>query len=73
MSKEEAQIAINYASYLNMIANYDASLRYAFGESTFKNEQNKLLETNDTIQISLYCIWCNKTQYADVRNRSFAA
>lgn len=35
MTKEEATIALNYASYLTYLANYDPSTRYAFGVPTF--------------------------------------
>lgn len=35
MSKEDATIALNYASYLNYIANYNPSTRYAFGAPIF--------------------------------------
>ncbi len=73
MSKDEAQIALNYASYLNVIANYDASVRYAFGKTTFVAPQKDLMENDEIMQIGIYCVWCNKMQYADVRNRNFAA
>ena len=73
MSEEEAKVAINYASYLNVIANYDASVRYAFGKTTFVAPQKDLIENDEIMQIGLYCVWCKKMQYADVRNRNFAA
>ncbi len=73
MSEEEAKVAINYASYLNAIANYDASVRYAFGKTTFVAPQKDLIKNDEIIQIGLYCVWCKKMQYADVRNRNFAA
>lgn len=73
MSKNEAQIALNYASYLNKIAKYNASERYVFGGSMFEMKKPDLLiEHSDAMQVSLYCVWGGKTEFADVRNRSFA-
>lgn len=74
MSKDEAQIALSYASYLNRIARYDISERYAFGNKPVFEMKKKdlLVEHSDTVQVSLYCVWGGKTEYADVRNRSFA-
>ena len=75
MSKDEAQIALNYASYLNRIARYNVSERYAFGKRPVFEMKKKdlLIEHSDAVQVSLYCVWGGKTEYADVRNRSFAA
>lgn len=74
MSKAEAQIALDYAERLAVIANYDPSTRYVFGKPVFQEEEkNVLLQHSDAVQVSLYCVWSGKAEYADVRNRSFAA
>ena len=73
MSKAEAQIALDYAERLAVMANYDPSTRYVFGGPVFqKEEEDVLLQHSDAVQVSLYCIWSGKAEYADVRNRSFA-
>ena len=74
MSKAEAQIALEYSAELTRIAQYDPSTRYAFGKPVFETKKkDALIEYSEDVQVSLYCIWAGKTEYADVRNRSFAA
>lgn len=73
MTKAEAEIALAYADYLDMIAKYDASDRYAFGEIAFEMpEKGILMEHSEKINGDLYCFWRGRNEYGDVRNRNFA-
>ncbi|MBR0465348.1 hypothetical protein IJJ02_00970 [Candidatus Saccharibacteria bacterium] len=73
MTKREAEVALAYADYLNMVARYDASNRYAFGEVEFEMPEKSLLEEySEKINGDLYCFWRGRNEYGDVRNRNFA-
>ena len=72
MTKEEAETALAYAQYLNFIARYDASERYAFGEVFEAPEKGILFEHSEKLNSDLFCFWRKQTEYDDVRNRSFA-
>lgn len=71
MSKEEAQIALDYAAYLDMIAKYDASTRWAFGRFEINVKKDFLIEQDEEIKGSLYAVWSKRTEYRDERNRNF--
>lgn len=71
MSKEEAQIALNYASYLNMIAKYDASTRWVFGGFKINTKKDFLIEQDEEIKGNLYAVWSKRAEYRDERNRNF--
>lgn len=47
MSKKDAQLALNYANYLNVIAKYDASTRMAFGKVKLDIEEKIPIEIKD--------------------------
>lgn len=69
MTKAEAEIALAYADYLNMIASYDASDRYAFGMPLVTVEQ-PILETHSSeLGGNLYAWYQKETEYRDERNR----
>lgn len=73
MTKREAEVALAYANYLNVVARYDASNRYAFGEVEFEMPEKSLLEEHsEKINGDLYCFWRGRNEYGDVRNRNFA-
>lgn len=69
MTKAEAEVALAYADYLNVIANYDASDRYAFGMPLVTMEQ-PILETHSSeLGGNLYAWYQKETEYRDERNR----
>ena len=73
MTKRQAEKALAYADYLNMIARYDASDRYAFGKVEFeKPERGILVEHSEKINGDLYCFWRGRNEYGDLRDRNFA-
>lgn len=73
MTKEQAEIALAYADYLNEIAACDASDRYVFDGVTLKMpEKGVLVEHSEKINGDLYCFWRGRNEYGDVRNRNFA-
>lgn len=71
MSKEEARIALDYAAYLDMIAKYDASTRWAFGGFKINVKKDFLIERDEEIKGNLYAVWSKRTEYRDERNRNF--
>ena len=72
MTKEEAEVALNYASYLDFIAKYDASDRYAFGGFKIETEKSLFFEQDEKIKETLYGVWSKRSEYRDERNRSYA-
>ena len=72
MTKQEAETAIAYADYLNYLAKYDASSRFAFGEVFEAPKKDVLFEHSEKMNSDLFCFWQKQTEYADARNRSFA-
>ena len=71
MTKAEAEVALAYADYLNMIANYDASSRFAFGKPLFEFEEPMLIDYSDTLALNLYAWHLKETEYDDLRTRNF--
>ncbi len=71
LSKEEAAIAMNYASYLNVIANYNPATRYAFGDDLVDVPNVVEFFDDEQVETSVYLAWFSKIKYSDVRNRSF--
>ncbi len=70
LSKSEAEIALNYADYLTMIANYQPSTRYAFGKSSVLIPITVEFVEDSEVKSSTYLAWFSKIEYSDVRNRS---
>lgn len=63
MTKREAQIALNYADYLNAIARYDASTRMAFGKINLNIEVEDVplvIKENQEFNNELALIVANK-------------
>ena len=73
MTKNEAEIALGYASYLAKIRNYDPSQRFAFGEIDLKIETPDVIVDDADIKETLYCYWRGKTEFSDLRNRNQVA
>ena len=75
MTKQEAEIAIAYASYLNEIASYDASTRYFFGPIDLGLDDEHLsLEAHSAKIAGDYVAWYIKeTEFEDLRSRNFVA
>lgn len=71
LSKEQAQIALNYADYLMLVANYDASTRYAFGTSLEAPEKNELVDHSNKLGGELYCFRRDGAEYDDLRTRNY--
>ena len=70
LTKEEAQIALNYQAYLNILANYNPDTRYAFSKPAVEIEEKldfggDAKRANDGVMIL-------GIAYRDERNRSFA-
>ena len=70
MTKDQAQIAINYSNYLTRIAKYNPVDRIGFG-TPIKIEKNILVENNNKIAENAYYFWREKILYSDLRNRNF--
>ena len=70
LTKTEAEIALNYADYLTMIANYQPSTRYAFGKSSVLIPKTVEFVEDNEVKSSTYLAWFSKIEYSDVRNRS---
>lgn len=70
LTKSEAEIALNYADYLTMIANYQPNTRYAFGKSSVLIPETVEFVEDSEVKSSTYLAWFSKIEYSDVRNRS---
>ncbi len=70
LTKHEAQIALNYASYLNMIANYNPGERYAFGVPTVIFKKTISFSNDEKINM-MYIPLIKQISYADIRNRTY--
>ena len=72
MTKAEAELALNYASYLTTIANYNPLERFAFGGDIISIEKPMMLVEDEQIKENVYCYWCGKIEFAELRNRNYA-
>ena len=73
LSKEEAQIALNYYNYLARISNYDPTTRFAFGETLVLKHKSPLKDHSNSIALNYYAVKRGEIEYNSIRNRSFAA
>lgn len=73
LSRWEAEIALNYYSYLARIKNYDPTTRFAFGEDLVIKEESPLKGHSDKIALNYYAVKRGGIEYDSIRNRSFAA
>ena len=71
MSKKNAEIALAYSDYLTMIANYDASDRFAFTAPIVVVEKPILEKHSDDIALNLYAWRSKESEYDDLRTRNF--
>lgn len=71
LTKDEARVAINYSNYLTMIANYNPTMRYAFGGSIIEKPFKLELIDGSEVDSSIYLAWFGRVEFFDVRNRSF--
>ena len=69
LTKQEVQLALEYADYLDYIAKYDPSTRYAFGEVNIERPEGTLVEHATQIATELYVMWQGQTEYDDLRGR----
>ncbi|MBR5046323.1 hypothetical protein IKX73_01695 [Candidatus Saccharibacteria bacterium] len=70
MTKNEAQIALNYAAALVTIAQYNASERYAFNDVIELVGDDDLMFGDAEIMMASYALLLDKMSFADVRNRT---
>ena len=72
MTKDDAEIALAYADYLDMIARYNPATRYAFGGTVFELEQMRepIVEHANQVAVELYIMWHGRTEYSDLRGRT---
>ncbi len=68
-TKEEVAVVLDALEYVDYIANYNPSERYAFGQEIRPAGADELKFDND--QKVAYVILLNTIEFADVRNRSF--
>lgn len=71
MTKEEVSDTLALIEYYNYIANYNPNERYAFGGSV--TEEDRVVKFNDDDVFVEKTILLGTIQFADVRNRNFAA
>lgn len=71
LSKEEVEIAMNYADYLTVIADYNPTTRYVFGKNLINIPQEVEFVDDGEVKSSTYLAWFGRFEYSDVRNRSF--
>ena len=71
MTKSEAEIALAYSDYLNMIANYDPSGRQMVTTPVISFEKPILEYHSDEVALNLYAWYSKQTEYDDLRTRNF--
>lgn len=70
MTKDEAEVALAYAGYLNEIASYDPATRM-MGAPVISFEEPILEYHSDEIALELYAWYSKQTEYDDLRTRNF--
>ena len=71
MRKEDVEETLALIDYYNFIADYDASMRYAFGAPTIEEPNEILFDNDNVVEDNVFIILLNEISFADVRNRSF--
>ena len=71
MTKGEAEIALAYSDYLNMIANYDPSGRQMVTTPVISFDKPILEYHSDEVALNLYAWYSKQTEYDDLRTRNF--
>lgn len=71
MTKHEAEIALAYADYLDMIANYNPAGRFDFVAPVVLVEKPILEKQSDDVALNLYAWYSKETEYSDLRTRNF--
>ena len=71
MRKEDVEEALALIDYYNFIADYDASMRYAFGAPVVEEPNEILFDNDNVVEDNIFIILLNEISFADVRNRSF--
>ena len=69
MTKHEAEIALAYADYLTMIANYNPLTRFSFGKIIIQEPSRPLVDHANKVSGELYAVWHGRTEYDDLRGR----
>lgn len=72
LTKSDAELALEYMNYLDMIARYNPATRYAFGGTVFELEQMRepIVEHANQVAVELYIMWHGRTEYSDLRGRT---
>ena len=73
MTKAEAEAALAYIDYLEMIARYDPSTRVFFGEEKLNLPARSMAKRVDELVTELYIVWRGRTEYDDLRSRNYVA
>lgn len=71
MEKYEAELALEYADYLNEVANYNPTNRYAFSVPVLVIETPVLEYHSNSMALDLYAWYSKQTEYDDLRTRNF--
>lgn len=75
MSKKEAEIALNYANYLDFIAKYRPNERYAFGSESITKPKSYLWGDNvlaENKKLDLIGLITERKLYRDLRTRAMS-
>ncbi len=67
LTKDEVIFALETMEYMDYLAEYDPTERYAFGDDGMPEEELRFDENDEVV----YTILLNSIEFADVRNRSF--
>lgn len=72
LTKSDAELALEYMNYLDMIARYNPATRYAFGRPLVEVEQKRepIVEHANQVAVELYVMWHGRTEYDDLRGRT---
>ena len=72
MTKDKVEDTFALIEYFEFLDNYDASERYAFGESGVEMEKELRFDNENEVAENVWGVLFDQISYADVRNRSFA-
>ena len=72
LSKDNVVAVLDVVDYVNYIANYNPSERYAFGAPVIEVEKELRFDNENSVAENVWGVLADVISYADVRNRSFA-
>lgn len=71
LTKGEVEVALAYADYLDVIANYNPATRLMTAEPIITFEKPILNYHSDEVALTLYAWYSKQTEYDDLRTRNF--